>query len=119
MTINMRCMAHGRRRVFFTSRPGDAHNDYADADEAFQIDGLSDGKNQLFVIHRSQPEIMKVEIDPDKNRPIIVFDQWEHDFSIKVQQLENSEEATWEGTYGPMMRREILFEERYIHDPLL
>lgn len=43
------------------------------ADEAFQIDGLSDGKISCFVIHRSQPEIMKVEIDPGKNRPSNCF----------------------------------------------
>lgn len=106
-------MALRRRQVSFISRPeGATHNDYADADEAFQIDGLSDGKNQLFVIHRSQPEIVKVEMDPGKGRPVIVFDQWEHDFSIKVQQLENSEEATGEGTYRAYDAQGNLVEEQ-------
>lgn len=106
---------HGARKtacIFYITTGGSTHNDYADADEAFQIDGLSDGKNQLFVIHRSQPEIMKVEMDPGKGRPVIVFDQWEHDFSIKVQQLENSEEATWEGTYRAYDVQGNLVEER-------
>lgn len=67
---------HGARKtagIFYITTGGSTHNDYADADEAFQIDGLSDGKNQLFVIHRSQPEIMKVEMDPGKGRPSNCF----------------------------------------------
>lgn len=112
---------HGAQKtagIFYITTGGSTHNDYADADEAFQIDGLSDGKNQLFVIHRSQPEIVKVEMDPGKGRPVIVFDQWEHDFQSRSSNWKTLKRRHGREPTGPMMRRETLLRNRSIRDPL-